>query len=112
MSDISLPMILLVVVPLLLVWAFVVVEILREQQLPVGRKVLWVLACTLVWPMLLAYLLLGPQRGRAERAVDQGERDDAHDRLVDAVLAHEDGRIDAGTFARTIGELRGMDGPG
>lgn len=107
MSDISLPMILLVVVPLLLVWVFVLVAILREQQLPVGRKVLWVLACTLVWPMLLAYLLLGPQRGRAERVAGHRDRADPHDRLVDAVLDREDGRIDANTFRRTIAELHG-----
>ena len=38
MSDISLPMILLVVVPLLLVWAFVLVAILREQELPARHR--------------------------------------------------------------------------
>lgn len=107
MSDISLPMILLVVVPLLLVWVFVLVAILRQQDLPFVRKVLWVLACTLVWPMLLAYLLLGPQRGRAERVAGHRDRADPHDRLVDAVLDREDGRIDANTFRRTIAELHG-----
>ena len=106
-GDVSLPVILLVVVPLILVWAFVVVAVVREQQLSVGQKTLWVLACTLVWPMLLAYLLLGPQRGRAERVAGHRDRADPHDRLVDAVLDREDGRIDANTFRRTIAELHG-----
>jgi hypothetical protein len=103
MDGISLLVVLLVLVPLLLVWAFVLIDIVRQPQLSTRRKVLWALACTVVWPAQVVYLLVRPQRGRAERAVD---RDDPHDRLVDAVVDHEDGRLDTASFTSLIQELR------
>ena len=103
-GGIPLPVILIVQVPLLLIWAFVLVDIVRQPQMRTRRKVLWVLGCTVIWPVQVVYLLVRPQRGRAERAVD---RDDPHDRLVDAVLDHEDGRLDRPAFLRVVQELRG-----
>jgi hypothetical protein len=100
---------LLVQVPLALMWLFVLVDIARQPRMATGRKVLWALGCTVVWPVQVLYLLVRPQQGRAERELD---RDDPHARLVDAALDREAGRIDAPTFSRIAGELRAAGGRG
>lgn len=100
---------LMVLVTLGLVWLVVLLDIVRQPQLTTRRKVLWGLGCTLVWPVQVVYLLVRPQRGRAERAVD---RDDPHHRLVDAVLDHEEGRLDTPSFVALVGELRRGSGAG
>jgi hypothetical protein len=78
-------------IPLLVVWAIVLVDIVRRPDLGRVGKVLWSVACTLLWPALIAYLLLRPTRGRLE---DPEDREDPHARLVTAVLLHEAGGID------------------
>jgi hypothetical protein len=94
---------LIVVVPLLVVWLVVLVDVLRQPAMSGGRKALWVLACTLVWPVQIVYLLVRPQQGRAERLE---HRADPHSRLVDVALAHEAGRIDAAAMAEVARQLR------
>lgn len=94
---------LIVVVPLLVVWLVVLVDVLRQPAMSAGRKALWVLACTLAWPVQIIYLLVRPQQGRAERLE---HRADPHARLVEAALAHEAGRIDAAAMAAVARQLR------
>lgn len=95
--------ILMVQVPLTLIWAFVLIDVMRQPQMRTRRKVAWAIACSVIWPMQLVYLLVRPQRGRAERAVD---RDDPQARLVDAVLDREAGRLDVASFEQVVAELR------
>lgn len=95
---------LIVLVPVLVVWLTVVVDIALQPRMPGSRKALWAVACTLFWPMLLVYWLTRPMPGLLERHL---QRTDAGAQLVDAALAHEAGRLDDGQFAAVIRRLRG-----
>ena len=66
---------------------------------------MWVISFSLIWPLLIVYLLTRPVQGRFERAQS---RDYPHARLVDAALAHEDGRIDDAQMASLVRALRGI----
>ncbi len=103
-AGIALAVTLFILVPLLLIWGLVIWDIVRRQQMSVTRKVMWALACSIVFPAQIVYLLVRPQHGRAELA---GDRHDPHARLVDAALGHEDGLLDPAGFARVVAELRG-----
>jgi hypothetical protein len=90
--------------PLLVVWVIAVIDVVRQPRMPRRAKWLWVVAFSLVWPLLALYLLTRPVQGRLERGQS---RDYPHARLVDAALAHEDGRIDDWQMQALARELRG-----
>jgi hypothetical protein len=72
--------------------------------MPARVKWTWGLLFSVVWPLLVVYLLTRPVQGRFER---QESRDYPHARLVDAALAHEDGVIDDAQLGSLVRELRG-----
>lgn len=90
-------------IPLVVVWAVVLVDVIRRQDLSGPAKVLWAAVCTLVWPAMIAYLMLRPTRGRLE---DMEHRGDPHARLVDAALLHEAGGIGDAAMESLVRELR------
>ncbi len=96
---------LVVVIPLFAVWLIALVDVVRQPHMSRRVKGLWVMSFSLIWPLLVVYLLTRPVQGRFER---QESRDYPHARLVDAALAHEDGRIDDAQMASLVRELRGM----
>jgi hypothetical protein len=102
-TDLPLAVVLLVQVPLILIWLVVLVDLVRRPDLPVWRKLLWMVGCTILIPLLAVYLLVRPQRARGELA---GPRSDPHSRLVEAVLDHEAGLLGEDRFGRIVGELR------
>ena len=83
----------LIFIPLFLVWAFVVVDILRQTGLSTRAKWIWVPLVTVVWPLLIVYWLTRPVQGRALSQIS-ADRNYPQARLVDGVLDHESGRID------------------
>ncbi|MGB7979452.1 MAG: hypothetical protein WCF36_01520 [Candidatus Nanopelagicales bacterium] len=93
-----------VVLPLIAVWVIVVVDIVRQPRMTGRAKLLWLVVCTVIWPMLIVYWLTRPVQGRLERSED---RTDPHSRLVDAALGHESGRLDDLTWTHTARALRG-----
>lgn len=103
MSSYVLAFLVVVWIPLVVMWIVVLVDVVRRQDLSTAAKALLIALCTLVWPALLAYLLLRPTRGRLEEPED---RDDAHSRLVDASLQHEAGGIDDAGMDSIIRVLR------
>ncbi len=103
MSADSAAMLIVVWIPLLVVWGVVMVDVIGRTDIGFASKAIWVLACTLLWPAMLLYLLLRPTRGRLE---DPEDRDDPQARLVSAVLRHEDGSIDDAEMASIVHELR------
>ena len=103
MSTNSTGLVFVVWIPLLVVWLAVMVDLVRQPSMSRTAKILWAAACTLVWPALIVYLLRRPTRGRLELLET---RTDAQGLLVDAVLAHEIGRIDAEQMRTTTNELR------
>jgi hypothetical protein len=90
-------------IPLIVVWAAVMVDLVRQPRIRTASKVAWAVSCTLLWPVLILYLLSRPTLGRLE--VPE-ERTDPHALLVDAALDHEVGRIDDATMATAVRELR------
>jgi hypothetical protein len=90
--------------PLLVVWVIAVVDVVRQPHMSRRVKGLWLISFSLIWPLLVVYLLTRPVQGRFER---QESRDYPHARLVDAALAHEDGRIDDVQMAAVVRDLRG-----
>jgi hypothetical protein len=93
-----------IVIPLFLVWVIAVVDVVRQPHLSTRSKWTWGLLFSLIWPLLVVYMLTRPVQGRLERAES---REYPHARLVDAALAHEDGRLDDEQMARLVRELRG-----
>jgi hypothetical protein len=89
--------------PLLVVWVISVVDVVRQPHMSRRIKWIWVISFSLIWPLLVVYLLTRPVQGRFER---EESRDYPHARLVDAALAHEDGRIDDEQLASLVRELR------
>ncbi|HSO05005.1 MAG TPA: hypothetical protein VLQ92_11025 [Candidatus Limnocylindrales bacterium] len=103
MSASEIAFLLVIVVPMLAVWVLAVVDVVRQPRMRTRVKWIWVLMFSLVWPLLIVYLLTRPVQGRIERAQN---RDYPHARLVDAALAHEDGRIDDAQLEGLVRQLR------
>lgn len=103
MTEDSAAMLIVVWIPLLVVWAVVVVDVIRRQDLGPAAKAFWAAICTVLWPALIVYLMLRPTRGRLE---DPEKRDDPQARLVAAVLLHESGAIDDTELESIVRELR------
>ena len=95
---------LVIVIPLFAVWVIAVVDVVRQPHMSTKVRWIWVVSFSLVWPLLIVYLLTRPVQGRFERA---RSRDYPHARLVDAALAHEDGVIDDAQMVAQVRELRG-----
>jgi hypothetical protein len=96
-------MLIVVWIPLVAIWAFVMVDLVRQRRLSTTARVIWAVVCTLLWPAMSAYLMMRPTSGRI--AVPE-VRTDPRSRLVEAVLDHEAGRIDDAQMARITSELR------
>jgi sorbitol-specific phosphotransferase system component IIC len=95
---------LFIALPLLVVWVIALIDVVRQPRMSRRVKWLWVVSFSLVWPLLALYLLTRPVQGRFER---NESRDYPHARLVDAALAHEDGRIDDAQMDAVVRDLRG-----
>ncbi len=97
-----------ITVPLALVWIATLFDLAVRGDLSGGQKVLWAVAVTLLWPAIIAYLLLRPVYGRITdpdevRGAPRGPRDE----LVAAVMDHAGGRLDTTQFQeRTAALLR------
>jgi hypothetical protein len=102
-TSYELALLVVVWIPLLVVWAVVMIDVVRRRDLSRTAKALWAVVCTLLWPALIAYLLLRPTRGRLE---DPENRTDPHARLVDAALRHEAGGIDDTAMDAIVRGLR------
>ena len=91
MTEESVALLIVLWIPLLVVWAVVIIDVIRRQDLRPTAKAFWAAICTVLWPAMIVYLMLRPTRGRLE---DPEGRDDPQARLVDAALRHESGAID------------------
>lgn len=96
-----------ITVPLFLVWIATLFDLAVRGDLSTLTKLLWAVAVTLLWPTIIAYLLLRPVYGRITepdevRVAPHGPRDD----LVTAVMDHAAGRMDATQFAAATRALR------
>lgn len=96
-------MLVVVWIPLAVIWVIVLVDLVRRSTMSRASRVAWGVACTLVWPAMLAYLLMRPTSGRLA-APEQ--RSDPRAQLVDAALDHEAGRIDDAQMAAVLRDLR------
>jgi hypothetical protein len=96
-------MLIAVWIPLLVVWGVVMVDVIGRTDIGFASKAIWAIACTLLWPAMLLYLLLRPTRGRLE---DPEDRDDPQARLVNAALRHEAGEITDQEMDTVTRELR------
>lgn len=106
---------LFVVIPLLLIWVWVVVDVLTRSDTRPWVRVVWLVVVTLYWPTLLIYILTKPVQGRLvdPQVIRMRDRQDSQDRLAMAVLEHEAGRLDGARFARLSERLRTeAGGPG
>lgn len=94
----------LIAVPITAMWVVVMVD-LALQPLMSGRvKAIWVIACSLIWPLLIIYWLTRPVQGRIEHALVGGGR---RSELVSMVLARESGRSDEARWAELRAQARG-----
>lgn len=105
--SVAVLLLLFVMLPLLIIGLLVIVDIIRQPTMKAWKKVAWVAACFFVWPMQIVYVLVRPQRGRAEV---HEVADDPHARLVAAVLDHESGTLSDVQFQRIAADLRHNSG--
>ena len=103
MNDDSGAMLIVVWIPLLAVWTFVMVDLVRQRSMSTAARIVWAVVCTLLWPAMIAYLMMRPTSGRID-VLEQ--RTDPRARLVNAVLEHEAGRIDDAEMSRITSSLR------
>lgn len=89
--------------PLGIVWVVVMIDLIRRSPMSRAARLAWGIACTFVWPAMIAYLLIRPTRGRLEGTQ---ARHDPRARLVDAALDHEAGRRGDAQWAEAVGQLR------
>lgn len=89
--------------PLGVVWLVVMVDLVRHSTMSRRARLAWAVVCTVIWPALIAYLLMRPTSGRLEM---DHTRTDPRARLVDAVLDREAGRTSEVEWTSTVGELR------
>ena len=90
-------------IPLAVIWVIVLVDLVRRSTMSRASRVAWGVACTLVWPAMIVYLLIRPTSGRL---ATPEQRTDPRARLVDATLDHEAGRIDDAQMAVVVRDLR------
>jgi hypothetical protein len=93
----------LLLVALLAVWMIVVIDIVRRPGMRRAARLGWLVACTLIWPAQVLYLLVRPQRGRVE---ETAQRTDPHARLVAAVLERDSGRLPDDEWQERVRALR------
>lgn len=105
MNTTQVAYLLVIVLPLFAVWVIAVVDVMRQPRMSTRVKWIWAMSFSVVWPLLVVYLLTRPVQGRFER---EESRDYPHARLVDAALAHEDHRIDDEQMSAVVRELRGL----
>jgi len=91
-----------VAIPLVLVWALAVIDILRHSASGLS-KALWTVSCTLVWPTIIAWYLLRPNPGRIALAAEQ--TDDRRHAAVVAVLARSQGSLTGAELRARMNEL-------
>ena len=97
-------LVVVVVIPMLVMWAVVLVDIALQPLMRGRAKAFWVILCTLFWPAQILYWMTRPMQGRVERP--EG-RTDPHARLVQGALDREAGCIDDSAWAALVRDLRG-----
>lgn len=88
------------VIPAIVVWVGVVVDIARRRGLTLTSRVAWVASVTLLLPTALVWLLVRPAGDPMAEASTRGDPDDPQEALVALVVAHDVGDVDDATFAR------------
>jgi hypothetical protein len=59
---------LIIVIPLTVVWVIALVDIVRQEHMSTRAKWTWAILCSVIWPVLIVYLLTRPVQGRFERS--------------------------------------------
>lgn len=100
--------VLLIAAPLACVLLVALEDIWTRQGHTQRWRVGWTVACVLLWPALLLYFGMHPLVPKRRRRVITGEASDGDRRtaLVNAVVAHDEGRLGDGEFASLVRELR------
>jgi hypothetical protein len=98
------------VVPAVLVWAQVVVDIVTRPGLSAAWRLVWVVVVTVFLPAALAWLLLRPAGDPLRKALVTPDADDPAAQLVQLVVDHDAGRIDDVAFGRRRDEIFGSAG--
>lgn len=83
----------LVLVPLVLLWAAVIVDLVRREDISIGRKLIWG-AATIVFLTIgvLAYVIARPWRF-PEDDVSADSQDRKSAELLEAVTSHQEGGL-------------------
>lgn len=93
---------LLIWIPLLMVWAFALVDIFRRDDLGGGSKALWV-ACVILVPFFgtFIYLIARPAGATSEErvALDQYAANDSASQLQKLADLHDRGKLTDAEFA-------------
>lgn len=97
----------LLVIPAVVVWLLVVVDIVTRPGVRGVWRAGWLVAVTLMLPLALLWLLVRPTGDPIRVALDQLDQADPRVQLVDLVARHDDGGVDDATFVQDRDELLG-----
>ena len=100
----------LLVVPALVMWLYVVVDVAIRPGVGRLARVAWVAAVTIALPAALLWLLVRPTGDPVRARLAQIDANDPRVQLVDLVQDHDAGRVDDATFQRRRDELLPMPG--
>ena len=95
----------LVTIPAVVVWALLIVDVLSRSQMGRGRRLAWVVAITVFFPLGLLWLLVRPSSGGTAARLRRPDPDDPGLQLVELIDAHERGEVDDSTFATRVNQL-------
>ena len=95
----------LVTIPAVVVWALLVADVLSRSRLRLSRRLAWVVAITVFFPLGLLWLLVRPSSGGTAARLRRPDPADPGLQLVELIDAHERGEVDDSTFATRANEL-------
>ena len=100
----------LLVVPAIVMWLYVVVDIAIRPGVGRLARVVWVAAVTVALPAALLWLLVRPTGDPVRARLAQIDASDPRAQLVDLVQDHDAGRVDDATFERRRDDLLQVSG--
>lgn len=97
----------LIVLPALVVWIILLVDIATSSRLAPIWRIGWMIAITIFFPLGLLWLLIRPSGGFARQHGNRVAHDDPGQLLLDLIDDRERGLITDTDFAERFSELTG-----
>jgi len=95
----------LIVLPALVVWIILLVDIATSSRLAIPWRIGWMIAITIFFPIGLLWLLVRPSGGFARQYGDRVGNDDPGQKLIDLISEREEGAVSDADFTQRFRDL-------